>query len=49
MILSSYLVAFGGDANLGGLNLHGQMFYASGDDKNDKDIESFCRYPKPYR
>jgi len=40
--MSSYLVAFGGDANLGALNLHGQMFYASGDDKNDKDIEAFA-------
>jgi len=33
--MSSYLVAFGGDATLGNISVHGQMFHASGQDQDD--------------
>jgi hypothetical protein len=39
----SYLVALGGGVNAGGLDIHGQMFYASGDDNDaDDDHEAFA-------
>lgn len=40
--LSGYLVALGGKAALDGIALHGETFYASGDDDSaDRDIEGY--------
>ena len=39
--LSAYLFAFGGNIGIDALDIHGQMFYASGDDGSDKDYEGF--------
>lgn len=39
---SAFLAAFGGNVGMNWGNIHGQVFYASGDDdENDGDIESF--------
>jgi hypothetical protein len=40
--ISAYLAAFGGNVPLGPASLHGQFFYASGDDDpGDTDLEAF--------
>lgn len=36
--LSSYIVALGGNAEVAGVDLHGQVLYASGDDDDDDEI-----------
>ena len=36
--LSAYILAAGASANLGGIDVHGQVFYASGDDDDDDDF-----------
>ncbi|MBW1940725.1 MAG: alginate export family protein, partial [Deltaproteobacteria bacterium] len=42
MDFSAWLAAAGASVDLGAANVHGQVFYASGDDDdNDDDIESF--------
>ncbi|MBF0225959.1 MAG: hypothetical protein HQK76_10930 [Desulfobacterales bacterium] len=38
---SAYLVAVGGDMNLGMAGVHGQVFYATGQDDNETDITAF--------
>ncbi|MBN1930825.1 MAG: hypothetical protein JW786_04365 [Desulfobacterales bacterium] len=41
--ISAYLLAIGASADLGGLDVHGQVFYASGDDDaDDDDYEEFA-------
>jgi hypothetical protein len=39
--VSAYLLAFGGSMPLGPVGIHGQFFWASGDDKADDDLEAF--------
>jgi len=39
--VKAYLLALGGTVNLGALDIHGRAFYATGDDKTDKDAEAF--------
>lgn len=39
--LSAYLVALGGNIGIDALDIHGQVFYASGDDGTDTDYEGF--------
>jgi hypothetical protein len=39
--VSAYLVAFGASMPLGPVGLHGQFFWASGDEKADDDLEAF--------
>jgi hypothetical protein len=41
MDVNAYLVAVGGDVNLDAFNVHGEMFYASGQSATAKDIEAF--------
>ena len=36
MDVKAYLLALGGTVNLGALDIHGQAFYATGDDSNDQ-------------
>jgi hypothetical protein len=39
--VSAYLVAAGGSANLGPADVHGQVFYATGQDNTSEDMEAF--------
>jgi hypothetical protein len=39
--ISSYLLAVGASTDVNNINLHGQIFYASGDDDADDDAEAF--------
>ncbi|MDY0132802.1 MAG: hypothetical protein RBR53_09040 [Desulforegulaceae bacterium] len=40
--ISAFLIAFGGNMDVEGIDLHGQFFYASGDDKDlDGDYKAF--------
>ena len=39
--VKAYLLALGGTVNLGAFDIHGRAFYATGDDKTDKDAEAF--------
>ena len=40
--VSAYLLAFGGKVNIGAMDVHGQIFYATGDDASTKtDAEAF--------
>ncbi|MDY0132803.1 MAG: hypothetical protein RBR53_09045 [Desulforegulaceae bacterium] len=40
--ISAYLIAFGGNLDVEGIDLHGQFFYASGDDNGeDRDKDNF--------
>jgi hypothetical protein len=41
LTISAFLVALGGGANFGMFEAHGQAFYATGDDKTDKDVHTF--------
>lgn len=44
--ISAYLLAVGADLNLSDqLGLHGQVFYASGDDSEDEDFEAWTGVP----
>jgi hypothetical protein len=38
---SAWLAAIGGKVDLGTFDIHGQIFYATGDDSADNDIEAF--------
>jgi hypothetical protein len=40
--ISAYLIALGGNMNLGAVDVHGQVFYATGDDSDDDDIDAFA-------
>jgi len=40
--ISAYLMAFGGNVDVEGIDIHGQFFYASGDDGKDSDDEAFA-------
>ena len=44
--LGGYLLALGGNMDLGGIGLHGQVFYATGDD-NDEDNDEDAFMPTP--
>jgi len=39
--ISAYIVATGASMNLGMADVHGQAFYASGDDDDDNDLDAF--------
>jgi hypothetical protein len=39
--ITAYLVAFGGGVDLGPADVHGQVFYATGQDPDDKDVTAF--------
>ena len=39
--VSAYLLALGGSFNMGPADVHGQIFYATGDDKTSTDYEQF--------
>jgi hypothetical protein len=39
--LDSYLIALGGAFNMGMFDIHGQFFYADGDDPDSNDFETF--------
>ena len=44
--LKGYLIALGADANLGAAAVHGQFFYASGDDDlGDSDVDAWLAFP----
>jgi len=43
--LSGYLIAMGADANLGPAAVHGQVFYASGDEDDDFDGGAWIAFP----
>jgi len=39
--MEAYLLALGGQFDMGPADIHGQFFYATGDDKNTSDYEAF--------
>ena len=41
MDISAYLLALGGKVNVGAIDIHGQVFYATGEDKTTTDSEAF--------
>ena len=44
--VKAYLLALGGKVNLGALDIHGQVFYATGEDRNSKDTTEAFFVPR---
>jgi hypothetical protein len=41
MDISAYLLAFGGQVNIGAMDIHGRAFYATGEDRTTTDSEAY--------